>query len=187
MSKLITSTPKKILDFGCGVGRGIGYIKKYFPNAQVYGCDVSEESLSLAEAYAPKDHLFVNDSIGAVTDKGNFDLIVISCVLHHIEPAERQYWIDGLKTVLNPGGHIAVFEHNVKNPATKSIVLSPINLVDKLDWMLGHKELEELMGEKKFWSGYTLFSPVRFPGILGIERFLKWLPLGAQHCVIVEK
>ena len=112
---------------------------------------------------------------------------MISCVLHHIEPAERQYWIDGLKNALNPGGHIAVFEHNVKNPATRSIVISPINLVDKLDWMLDHKELEELMGEKIYWSGYTLFSPVRFPGILRVERMLKWLPLGAQQCVIVGK
>ena len=187
LKKLLTSDPDKVLDFGCGVGRSIGYIKKYFPKARVYGCDVSEDSLVFAQAYTPKDHLFLNDSVETVIKRGKFDLIFISCVLHHIKPDERDYWINGLKESLNPGGHIAVFEHNLLNPVTKSIVLDDKNLVDDITWMLGHKELEKLLGEHKYWSGYTLFSPVRFPGVLGIERLLKWLPLGAQQCVIIEK
>lgn len=187
IDKLLVPKPKRILDFGCGVGRSIEYIKKYFPGAQIYGCDISEESLKLAERYVPKEYLFQNDTVESVCEKGPFDLIILSCVLHHIDPKERKYWIDGLKKALAQGGHIVVFEHNVRNPATKSIVLDPNNRVDNINWMLSHQQLEELLGARRFWSGYTLFSPVRFPGVLHIERLLKWLPLGAQHCVMVEK
>lgn len=187
LGKLLVSKPKKILDFGCGVGRSFEYIKKYFPEAQVYGCDVSEKSLELAERYISKDRLFQNNTVESLLEKGKFDLIIMSCVMHHIDPKERQYWVEGLNAALNYGGHIAVFEHNIYNPITKSIILNANNKADNIYWMLYRKKLEELLGEHTYWSGYTLFSPIRFPGVLSIERALKWFPLGAQYCVISEK
>lgn len=187
VSKLLDKKPSKILDFGCGTGRDTEYIKKYFPKAEIFGCDISQESLKLAEKYLPANHLFQNETVEQITEKGTFDLVILSCVLHHIEPKERCYWINGLKAVLNDGGHIAVFEHNTKNPLTKAIILDDNNRVDDITWMLGHKELIDLLGGRIYWQGYTMFFPMRFPGVLTVERLLKWCPLGAQHCVISEK
>lgn len=188
VEKVMRNAPRTILDFGCGTGRSLEYIQKYFPEAEVYGCDVSEESLKIAANIIPEERLFVNDSAESLQKRGvKFDLVILACVFHHINPREREYWVEGIKSVLNPGGCIAVYEHNVINPMTKKIVLDSNNKVDDIDWMLSHKELLKLMGKKIVWHGYTLFFPIRFKGVLWIEGLLKWLPLGAQHCVIIER
>lgn len=188
VKRVVKNLPKTILDFGCGTGRSLEYIQKYFPQAEVYGCDVSEESIKIAANSIPEERLFVNDSAKSLKKRGiKFDLVILACVFHHIDPNERAYWVEGIKSVLNPGGYIAVYEHNVINPMTKKIVLDSNNKVDDINWMLSHKELMNLMGERIVWHGYTLFSPLRFKGILGIEGLLRWLPLGAQHCVIIER
>ena len=182
-----------ILDFGCGIGRSLSYFKSYFHGAELYGCDVSAESLKLAAREIPEDHLFVNAEYDSISKFGAaYSLVFIACVLHHIEPKERIRWMKGVFASVKPGGYIIVFEHNTLNPITKSIILDDNNLVDDITWMLSHKYLKELMlsignSAKIVWEGYTLFSPVRFKGIISIERCLKWLPFGAQHCVLLQK
>lgn len=187
--QLIRKEPEKILDFGCGTGRSIPYLKEFFPNAELFGCDVSEESLKIAADELKEDHVFINNSAEELKGYGQtYDAVFLACVLHHIEPTERKYWLDAICDVLNPGGYIFIFEHNAINPMTKSIILDPINRVDRLDWMLNQKELKELTSKAEvFWSGYTLFSPFRFSGILKVECALKWLPLGAQQCTVYRK
>src|ERR1700748_1579192 len=39
----------KLLDFGCGIGRSVKYIKKYLPNVSIYGVDVSEGEIKVAK------------------------------------------------------------------------------------------------------------------------------------------
>lgn len=39
----------QILDFGCGIGNSIGIMKTYFPNSTIYGADISEKSITLAQ------------------------------------------------------------------------------------------------------------------------------------------
>lgn len=38
-----------ILDFGCGDGNSVRYMRKYFPQAQLHGTDVSEMSIEEAK------------------------------------------------------------------------------------------------------------------------------------------
>ena len=139
VKKVVKNLPKTVLDFGCGTGRSLEYIQKYFPQAEVYGCDVSEESIKIAANSIPEERLFVNDSAESLKKRGiKFDLVIMACVFHHIDPKERGYWVEGIKSVLNPGGYIAVYEHNVINPMTKKIILDSNNKVDDIDWMLSH-------------------------------------------------
>jgi trans-aconitate methyltransferase len=182
----------KIMDFGCGTGRSFPYLKKYFPEAELYGCDVSSDSLKLAERYVPSQNLVVNDNTNKlrISSEG-MDVIIAACVFHHIAPGERLMWMQAIADNLKEGGMFFVFEHNVRNPMTKKIVLDARNLVDDIDWMLSHKELLEMAGSitstKIIWDGYTLFSPWRYKNITSIERFMKWCPLGAQHCIVIKK
>lgn len=189
IKRTLKSSPRTILDFGCGTGRSLEYIQLYFPEADIYGCDVSEESLKIASDIIPRERLFVNKSAESLKKMGiEFDLVILACVFHHIAPEEREYWMKGIIDVVHAGGgYVAAYEHNVLNPMTKKIILDTNNKVDDINWMLTHKDLLELMGGKVFWHGYTLFSPIRFKGVLGLESMLKWLPLGAQHCVIIER
>ena len=50
---LLPETPSSILDFGCGIGMNIPYLWEYFPNTQLFGCDISQESISLAKQNTP--------------------------------------------------------------------------------------------------------------------------------------
>ncbi|MEO8332989.1 MAG: methyltransferase domain-containing protein, partial [Gallionella sp.] len=42
--------PARILDFGCGAGRSLPYLEQYFPEAELWGYDVSLASLKIASA-----------------------------------------------------------------------------------------------------------------------------------------
>lgn len=166
---VIKSEPRTILDFGCGTGRGIKYIQKYFPEAEIYGCDVSKDSLAVAAKHIPRERLFINLSADSLKEIGiKFDLVILACVFHHIAPEDRAYWVQGIKNVTSKGGYVAVYEHNVLNPMTKKIVMDEKNPVDDINWMLSHDELLRLMGGKVCWEGYTLFSPIRFGGGTGV-------------------
>ena len=181
-----------ILDFGCGTGRSFPYLKKHFPNSSLYGCDVSTESLKIAAQIIPDENLFVNETTDEIKRFGKqYDLIIATCVFHHIPPEERLMWIKACFENLSPNGFFAIYEHNLKNPFTKKIVTRAEE--DNVDWMIRKDKLECLMTQaaevrgKLFWSGYTLFSPVRFPGVLSIEQLFKGIPFGAQYCTIIQK
>lgn len=124
--------------------------------------------------------------------KEGFDLVFTACVMHHIDPKERDAWVDAVLSRMNPGGYWAIFEHNLINPYTKRIVTDVDNKVDDVNWMYSRKKLLGLFENKKnvnvFWQGYTLFSPFRSLSLItNIERLLKWCPLGAQQCVVIQK
>lgn len=185
------------MDFGCGTGRSLSYFKYYFKNVKnFYGCDVSSESIKIASKIMPEAHLFVNESIEAYKKffRGGsaYDLVFMACVLHHMEPSTRKKWMQTVINYLKPGGYLVVFEHNLKNPYTKKIVLAPDNEVDNIHYMLTRKELKSLLLESFprmniVWEGYTLFSLFRKMWIIQAEKLVKWCPLGAQHCMIVQK
>ena len=175
-----------ILDFGCGTGRSIQYLKRYFgEKLTYYGCDISPESIQKAQETTQGVRYFLNDSIKLFRDywksptdvRGGYDLAFVACVFHHIPPDERINWVRAILDGLNRKGCIIVFEHNLKNPLTKKIVTSPDNPVDNVHWMLTPQELEGLFqtsGMKTgcIWKGYTLFSPLRPAWMTTAEKLL---------------
>ncbi len=196
---------KTILDFGCGVGRSINYLASYFPGTTLYGCDISDDELQIAKKNYSDAQFFNNAEIENFSNmKERFNLVFTACVMHHIDPKERNIWVNSVLDKLTPGGYWAIFEHNLINPYTKRIVTDVDNKLDNINWMYTRKKLLALFAERKdisiYWQGYTLFSPFRFISakqhrksnsfsyfITNFERFLKWCPLGAQQCVIIKK
>jgi len=45
--------PRRVLDFGCGIGNSAPHLRAAFPQAQITGADVSEKSLSVARQRFP--------------------------------------------------------------------------------------------------------------------------------------
>ncbi|MDR0685034.1 MAG: hypothetical protein LBF83_07885 [Spirochaetaceae bacterium] len=96
---------------------------------------------------------------------------------------------------------IVIFEHNMKNPITKSMVKR--SKIDENAIMLDPKYCKRLLlnrfcntkiGDKEIILKkdyvrlkYTYFSPWRNKFVDFIEKFLFWLPLGAQYCVYAKK
>lgn len=192
--KLLPFRIPSFLDFGCGIGRSLQYVKQYFPEIEdLSGCDVSQESLKIAAELFPEAQLFLNSPIEQLEKfEKTWSVVFLACVLHHIEPQERLVWMRELARHISPGGYIAIFEHNLQNPYTKRIVQDPLNRVDRIENMLSIEEVVALLKKadpalQVTWKGYTLFSPIRFPGVLTLEMCLRRIPLGAQHCVLLKK
>jgi SAM-dependent methyltransferase len=102
--------PTSLLEIGCGMGR-------LFPLYQnkvecIYGIDLSEEMIHLAQQRFPQANLFIKDIVSFNFDR-KFDIIIVSnSLLKHIENSDdRNYVIKNLKDHLLKNG-IIVFDHS---------------------------------------------------------------------------
>ena len=186
LSKQIS--PTRILDFGCGNGRATRFLKQAFPKAELWGCDVSEKIVHAAKKNFPDAKFFFitkPEDLGIYEEM--FDLIFISCVVHHIIPKERLCWVKSLANSLSFGGKISIFEHNPYNPLTRYCVAGCEFDTDTVLLSIG--ECKKLFATEltHVSSQYTLFFPWRTRFFQSIERLLTWLPLGGQYCIILEK
>ncbi|MGA6977021.1 MAG: class I SAM-dependent methyltransferase [Pseudolabrys sp.] len=108
-----------VLDFGCGIGRSMPYLREVFPKAEIVGCDPSAESLAIARRDNPTCRFMSMDELGS---EAKFDLVIASCVFHHIPPQYRQMAIRYCYSRLKQGGHFIIFEHNPIIPVTRHLV-----------------------------------------------------------------
>jgi 2-polyprenyl-3-methyl-5-hydroxy-6-metoxy-1,4-benzoquinol methylase len=175
----------QILDYGCGVGRSLDILEKYFPKAELWGYDVSEQSIEVARQRTERTHLTSNFE---KLPLDSFDIILAANVFHHIPPESRLDALEYCKSLLKPGGRLFIFEHNPINPLTRMIFeRCPY---DQDATMLRRQEVFALANAASFTvakSNYTLFFPKQLSLLRFIERHLGWLALGAQYCVEMEK
>jgi SAM-dependent methyltransferase len=175
-----------ILEFGCGVGRNLPFIKNEYPNSNIYGYDISQDSIDIASNNNPDVKFFSEISDDRFYKK--FDLIFISGVYHHIQPELRREVTSLIYDLLNDKGRIVCFEHNPYNPLTRHMVNTCEFDEDAV--LLKAKELKKIFKAQGFKfrsSSYILFVPSRFKQFSFIEKYLTWLPLGGQYFVSFEK
>jgi len=175
----------RILDFGCGAGRSLPYLAKYFPGASLVGFDLSAESLSIAKVRQADAALYSNWA--SLADL-RFDLIFTANVFHHIPRAVQLVELSKCKGVMADGGEMIVFEHNPINPATRWVFeRCPFDVDAEMILKKDMKVLSRAAGMRVAEEGYTLFFPRQLRALRSIERYLSWLPLGAQYYVRLEK
>jgi SAM-dependent methyltransferase len=102
--------PTSLLEIGCGMGR-------LFPLYQnkikcIYGIDLSDEMIHLAQQRFPDTNLFIKDIVSFSFDI-KFDVIIVSnSLLKHIDNSEdRNCVIRNMKSHLSTNG-IIVFDHS---------------------------------------------------------------------------
>ena len=183
VEELVRVAPKRVrrvLDYGCGTGGAIAAIRAAFPDAEVVGCDPSAASLAAARQSCPATRFATADSLG----EGDFDLIYMSCVMHHVPP---QDWVKVLREVgelLSVNGVLAIFEHNPLNPVTRKLVRDcPFDADAVLLSMAQLRTLFRESGLSASDDGYFLFVPEKLGWLRRAERWMKWLPLGGQYFV----
>lgn len=74
--------PKKILDVGCGNGHTLAALRDVYPQAELYGIDLSQAALSLAAARAPGVKLW-RGFIEEYSTRARFDIITLIGVAEH--------------------------------------------------------------------------------------------------------
>lgn len=178
--RLSADKVKRVLDFGCGAGRGLPYLDKYFPKAELWGYDVSPASLAIAAGQAPRARL-VSELPG---DGTTFDAIVAANVFHHIPKGERLDALVSCRQLLAPGGSLFLFEHNPYNPVTRLVFeRCPFDADAEMLTLRNALELAKLAGYSRESHGFTLFFPKPLAMLRPLENWLRWLPLGAQYFV----
>ena len=105
------SSPRRILDLGCGFGRSTVAFATAAPDAQVTGIDLSASCLRIAAAEAPetlKDRLDYRQADVAKLDPAEFpdgfDLVTSTMLLHELPGPALEAVIASTGRLLAPGG-----------------------------------------------------------------------------------
>lgn len=180
-NRLKNNEPYRILDFGCGSGRSLPLLEKYFPESQIWGYDLSAESLKIASSFVTRSSLVSNwDAIKDVY----FDLIFAANVFHHIPTSYRVQELIRCRKHLNNGGTMFIFEHNPYNPFTRRVFeRCPYDKDAEMITLRSAIKNAEYSGFSSCSHGYTLFFPRPLAVFRKLEKLLHWLPLGAQYFV----
>ncbi len=120
--------PIKVLEFGCGTGATLAYIRSRFPYAEVHGVEIVSEMAKVATSVGDVicDNL---ETMEFPWEDGFFDYCIMGDVLEHLhEPAEV---LRRLHRVINPDGKILVSMPNVKHWS----VMLPLILHDRFEYV----------------------------------------------------
>tara|TARA_A100001015_G_scaffold318935_1_gene440309 strand:- start:338 stop:1036 length:699 start_codon:yes stop_codon:yes gene_type:complete len=184
LARSLKKHPSHVLDFGCGIGLSFPYLAKAFPNACIYGTDISKKSLKIAQEKYP----FVSILHTLKDYEGHFDCIFVAGVFHHICPGKRAGVMQSIYRLIKPKGTLCIFEHNPFNPITRKIVSGcPY---DKGVVLLSPSQLQKTIEDtslRVIKKSYCLFFPQQLSLLRFFEVYLRWLPLGGQYFLIAQK
>jgi ubiquinone/menaquinone biosynthesis C-methylase UbiE len=102
---------RTVLDLGCGSGRHLVFFAER--SFEVYGIDISETGISIADEWLKEKKLHANLKIGSVYEPlpyGDrfFDAVVSIRVLHHARIEDIRGAIKEIERVLKPAGLVFV-------------------------------------------------------------------------------
>lgn len=174
--------PRSLLDFGCGVGGTLPFLRTAFPSATAAGLDVSAASLAEAGRKNPEVELVCSETPGEALAGREFDLIFTACVFHHIPHERHVSLLAELRGLLAPGGLLALYEHNPFNPVTRWMVATcPF---DENAVLIRAGEMRKRMRAAGFGRVETAFIgyfPKALAALRPTEKWFERLPAGAQY------
>tara|TARA_R100001129_G_scaffold186636_1_gene179461 strand:+ start:1778 stop:2491 length:714 start_codon:yes stop_codon:yes gene_type:complete len=180
--------PKSMLDFGAGIGNAVAHLQEAFPRANLACLDVSEESLSVCRqrTIRPAEILPYNGKEIPCKDD-SFDFVFTACVFHHIDEIDHIALLREIRRVLSPNGRFMLFEHNPWNPLTQHAVRNcPF---DENAVLIAAPEMRRRLikcGFGTIKTDYRTFFPAPLAALRPLERFLGWLPIGAQYSLFAS-
>ena len=102
----------KLLDMGCGTG--VFTSKLQHMNFEMYGVDISSESIKIAKEKYNEIEFSVGDIESTSFDDATFDIVLLSGVLHHFNDFNKV--IQECYRVLNKGGVLFAYDPHCNNP-----------------------------------------------------------------------
>lgn len=180
-------SPKKILDYGCGLGETSHYLCQLFPAAEVVGTDSSENALR----YARKQFETVNVSFKNFEEakkEGPYDLCYTNGVFHHIAPEHQAKAAAEIFQCLPPGGYFSLFENNPWNPGTLMVMKQiPFDRNAKPLSCLKTKNLLHRAGFQCLRTRFLFYFPRALRHLRFLEPIGASIPLGAQYYILAKK
>jgi len=178
-----------ILDFGAGVGTSVPFVRKYLPLSQITCLDISRKSLAIGQARWGEQARFLHfDGETIPLRDASVDVALAACVFHHIADREHIRLLREFHRVLTPGGMAFIFEHNPYNPLTRHAV-NTCAFDDNAELIPARSMRAKLKAAA--FSGIQIRYNVFFPRVLRalrpLEKWMIWLPLGAQYYAVAAK
>lgn len=186
-----STQPASVLDLGAGDGTCLTYFRQYFPQASLFGIDVSEKSIEeAASKNIPNAEVKAYNGTEIPYPAGSFELILVATVMHHIRFELHEGLMKEALRVLKPGGRIFIVEHNPWNPVTRHMVNTcPFDEDAVLLPPTYSKKLLKDCGFEEVRNHFTLFFPRGgiFKSFHFLEKHLSGLPLGGQYVTVGRK
>jgi 2-polyprenyl-3-methyl-5-hydroxy-6-metoxy-1,4-benzoquinol methylase len=185
IARKIAPSGGKLLDYGCGIGLLAGHLNRRFPEVQIDGFDISQDSVSQIDKSLVQQGVFTSDLRVA---GHSYDVIVLANVLHHVKPANRGKLLQDIRSRLAENGKLVIFEHNPINPLTRWAVSQCVFDEDAI--LLTSRELLRDLrasGLRVLARDFVVFFPRYLAWLRSFEAFLRWCPLGAQYAVIAGR
>lgn len=178
----------RCLDFGCGTGTAIPFLKRTMEAAEVVGVDTSEESCELARRqHAAAGTRFARpDELCELA--GRFDFAYCNGVFHHIPTVARGEAAAQVFGALKPGGWFAFWENNPWNPITRLLMrLVPFDRDAVLLWPAEARRLLRAGGFVIERTDFLFIFPAALGALRPLERWLCKTPAGGQYLVLARK
>ena len=182
-----TASPRRVMDFGCGLGHSTPYLAEAFPQARIIGVDTSAGALDAArKRYGSANAEFMTSD--SPLPCGSIDVVYSNGTFHHIDPRDRKREVERIVDWLSPGGLFALWENNPWNPGTRLVMKRiPFDRDAKtLSYLNASRLLRESGLQIREVSSYFYF-PSWLKPLRHLEPRLRSLPLGAQYCVLAQK
>ncbi len=102
---------KAVLDFGCGCGRVLRYWRDV-QGPRVYGTDYNPRLVTWCQKNLPFARVGTNSTAPPLSyEDGAFDCIYAISVFTHLSEELGREWMNELRRVLRPGGHLFFTTH----------------------------------------------------------------------------
>lgn len=100
------------LDFGCSSGRVLRVLAAAYPEIAWYGCDPNEGAIAWARAHLPAGRFLRSPQRPPLElPDASLDLVYAISIWSHFNPAIGLLWLDEMRRVLRPGGHLVMTTH----------------------------------------------------------------------------
>lgn len=108
LSDCIDKTEFTLLDIGCGRGLVARIVKDSFPNAQIFGIDISAEQIEKARVFVPEGTFSVSNEINMSFIDNTFDYATCRMSIHHYPDMLRH--LREVNRVLRLGGAYLIID-----------------------------------------------------------------------------
>lgn len=120
---------KSILDFACGYGRLTKYLFGLVPEANISGCDIQNDLVTLCNRKFPKGSFIRNEVAPPINfSNSQFDLIFSYSAFTHLSESNHAAWLKELARILMPGGVMLHTTHSFES-LRRMAFFSPESLV----------------------------------------------------------
>jgi SAM-dependent methyltransferase len=111
-----------VLDFPCGHGRVLRFLRAEFPGARLTACDIDEEALGFCATHFEVVPVSGREDPRDLEIDDRFDLIWCGSLLTHVDAPRWDHFLEFFESVLEPDGlllfttHGAYIARQLRNP-----------------------------------------------------------------------